>query len=276
MNFFFSPEGINMPPFDPLTPRVLELLKKETGLDDKEAWTNIFLLTSKAEADNDDAEKAFMSDKKGVNMFGWSSRLSYDGSKRGLTINSLIGYTTHHNGKPDGDAQQLFKIFRDLGGEDLSDDSKECDASREAASRLSRKIQDLQNDSKWIRANWTALCRDGGYIRETMKAWNAVGVERPSALAIATVFDCSLNQGHDGKDGGCVNLKKLAVKGNEDETLKNFNAWRRKVAGTNDYNSPPSNGKHRADQYEKLRDGKCYSLLQCRDKIQKAISWEMK
>lgn len=82
----------------------------------------------------------------------------------------------------------------------------------------------------------------------------------------------------DGKDGGCNNLEKLGVKGNEDATLEKYNKWRRKVAGTNEYNEPKSNGENRADMFEDLRKAKCFSLTgaEATKAIKKAISWEMK
>lgn len=260
---------------DPLNPQVLALLQKETGLASKEAWWNIWWLVSKAEQDNDDRAKAFGSADKNVSLFQYADALSYDWKDRGVTI-GLVGFTTHDNGKPDGDAQKLFETYAGLGGEDLRGMSKNCAKDKADAEALIKKIKSIGKDPKWIEAQWRCLCVDGGYIRETMKAFKAIGIPKPSALAIATVFDASLNQGHDGKDGGCVNLKKLGVDGKEDETLQKYNAWRRKVAGTNDYNSPAVNGQNRADQFEKLRAGKCYSLEKCDDQIKKAISWEMK
>lgn len=260
---------------DPLDATVLALLEKETGLGDREAWWNVFWLTSKPEHDNDVRAKAFATDKKDVSLFQYSEALSYDWKERGVTI-GLVGFTTHDNGKPKGDAQRLFKIYESLGGDKLGPMSANCAKDKDAAHELVKKIKTLGTDPKWIQAQWHALCEEGGYIRETIKAWKSIGIDTPSALAIATVFDTSLNQGWDGKDGGCVHLKKLGVKGDENETLKKYNAWRRKVAGTNDYNDPEINGKNRADQYEKLRVAKKYSLKDCSEDIKKAIGWEMK
>ena len=68
---------------------------------------------------------------------------------------------------------------------------------------------------------------------------------------------------------------KLGVPGDEDASLRKFNAWRRTVAGKNEYNDPPSNGVHRADMYEELRKAKCFKLDDPA-LIKKTISWEMK
>lgn len=260
---------------NPLNPAVLAMLEKETGIGSEEAWRNVFWLISKPEHDNDKKEKAFESDKKGVSLFSYASALSYDWRERGVTM-GLVGFTTGYNGKDTGDAIDLFKIYASLGGEDLIPLAKGCTKNKDQCAKLIKKINSIGNDPKWIEAQWRALFEDRGYLRQTVKTWKEVGVDKPSALAIATVFCTSLNQGFDGSDGGCVHLKKLAVHGDENATLEKYNAWRAKVAGTNDYNSPPINGKNRAGQYEKLRQAKCFSLVGCDDEIKKAISWEMK
>ena len=220
---------------------------------------------------------AFGSSKKGVSLFEWSSALSYDWRERGVTM-GLVGFTTGCNGKDTGDAFPLLKLYASLGGPDLTQMAEGCTRDKTRAAALIAKIQEIGRDPKWIEAQWRSLFVKGGYFHETMSAWKKVGVERPSALAIATVFCTSLNQGWDGPDGGCTYLVKLGVAGNEDATLAKYNAWRRKVAGTNDYNSPPINGANRADQYEKLRVAKMFSLdgPDATAAIKSAISWTMK
>jgi hypothetical protein len=260
---------------DPLNPSVLELLRKETGLGDRDAWHNVFWLVAKSEHNVEERSKAFDSDKKGVSLFQYAEALSYDWKVRGVTI-GLVGFTTHHEGKNVGDAQKLFSMYKGMGGEDLAPLSKDCAKDKAACDALVKKIRSLSNDPRWVEAQWRALCVDGGYIRETVKAWRAVGVEKPSALAIATLFDCNLNQGADWKLGGSTNLKRLGVSGNESESLKKFNAWRRTVAGTNNFNNPAVNGHNRSDQFEKLRVAGCFSLKGCDAKIKEAISWTMK
>lgn len=264
--------------FDPLTPDVLALLGKATGLSDKEAWTNIWLLVSKSEHDNTDPQKAFLTDE-GDSLFTYASALSYDAKKRGVTI-GIVGWTTANDGKDgQGDAPELFEQYKQLGGEDLAPYIDGCTRSKEKREKLIAKIKTLKNDPKWSQAQFQNLVTGGGYLAQTIKAWKKVGISTPSALAIATVFDTSLNQGFDDeKYGGCVNIVKLGVKGDEDKTLGNFNAWRRKVAGTNDFNSPPSNGVNRADMYEELRRGKQFDLkgADATKAIKKAISWNMK
>lgn len=264
-----------------LTPEVLKLLGSTTGLADAEAWQNIWLLVSKGEQDNEDPKKAFLDDKGG-SLFTYAAALSYDASQRGVTIGA-VGWTTANDGKDgDGDAPELFKAYAKLGGEDLTPLCKGCTSSKSAREKLIAKIHGLADDPRWVLAQWQQLLSpgtpDGAYLYNTVHAWKKVGIQNPSALAIATVFDASLNQGNFGKDGGCLNLEKLAVKGDENATLEKYNAWRRKVAGTNQYNEPSSNGQNRADQFEKLRHAGVFSLKgpEAAKAIKSALSWTMK
>lgn len=258
---------------DPLTPEVLTMLGKATGIFDKEVWTNIWLLISKSEHANTDVKKTFLTDT-GESLFTYASALSYDAKKRGVTL-GIVGWTTANDGKDgQGDAPVLFRQYKELGGEDLMPYVDGCVKSKDKRDKLIAKIQSLKTDPKWAQAQFQNLVTGDGYIAQTVKAWKKIGVEAPTPLAIATVFDASLNQGFAGTDGGCVNLVKL--RGTEDDVLKKYNVWRRKVAGTSEYNDPPSNGKNRADQFEILRKAGCYSLKKCDKDIQKAISWEMK
>jgi len=71
-------------------------------------------------------------------------------------------------------------------------------------------------------------------------------------------------------------LIKLGIEGNEPATLKKYTAWKTKVAGKNEYNDPPSNGKNRGKMYEDLLEAKCFSLKGCDAEIKKAVSWKMK
>lgn len=265
---------------DPLNPAVLALLEKATGLGSAEAWRNIWLLVSKGEHDNEDPKKAF-ADDRGDNLFVYSSALSYDWKERGVTM-GLVGWTTACDGKEGrGDAPSLFGIYKQLGGDDLNPYCKGTTSSKNACRKLIKKIKSLEGDARWVQAQWQQLVTksdDGAYIYHTIETFKKIGIQKPSALAIATVFDASLNQGFDGKDGGTVNLEKLAVHGNENATLEKYNAWRRKVAGTNDYNSPECNGINRADQFEKLRKAGAFALTgnEAAKAIKDAISWQMK
>lgn len=180
-----------------LSPDVLALLKTTTGLDDAEAWRNIWLLVSKSEHDNTDPAKAFLTDK-GKSLFSYASALSYDWKDRGVTM-GIVGWTTACDGKDGkGDAPVLFKIYKELGGEDLMKYCDGCTKDKSKCSALIKKIESLAGDPKWIQAQWKQLVTkadDGAYLYHTIDTWKKLGIQ-PSALAIATVFDASLNQGY--------------------------------------------------------------------------------
>lgn len=275
-----APAEVSKPNGNPLSPEVLKMLKETTGLGDAEAWRRIWLLVSKSEHDNTDPAKAFLTDK-GKSLFAYASALSYDWKERGVTM-GIVGWTTGNDGKDGrGDAPELFKVYKSLGGEDLMPYCDGCCKDKAKCTKLIKKIESLADDPLWIQAQWKQLVTKadcGAYLYHTVSSFKKIGIDSPSALAIATVFDASLNQGYDGKDGGCVMLEKLGVKGDENATLEKYNQWRAKVAGTNDYNSPPINGKNRAKQFEDLRKAKVFTLTggDALKEIQRAISWEMK
>lgn len=262
---------------DPLNPQVLDMLKRETGIGSKEAWENVFLLVSKGEHDNQKKERTFLVGRRGQSVFGWAAALPYDWTDRGVTM-GLIGFTTAYGGRKNdakGQAMRLFRHYKSLGGEDLSPLAVGATWDKSVAERLVKKVESIGDDPRWILAQWQATVTGDGPIHHTVQGWKSVGVAAPSALAIATIFDASLNQGTDGVHGGVTWLKRLAVRGNEDATLREFNKWRRTVAGTNNYNATLSNGRNRADTFEKLRVARCFSLQGCSAAIADAISWRM-
>ena len=122
------------------------------------------------------------------------------------------------------------------------------------------------------------LVNSGGYLYDTMAAWGKVGVTKPSALAIATIFDAALNHGADGVHGACKTLVKIGVDSNQNESLRRFNLWRQTIAGKKSYASCEHNGKSRAHMFEHLRKEKVPSLegKEAENAIQKAVSWVMK
>lgn len=257
---------------DPLNPTVLDLLGKATGLYDKEAWTNIWTLVSKAEHNNDDPTKAFLTDE-GKSLFGYASALSYDQSKRGVTLGA-IGWTSGDGGKDGhGDAPELFKMYKKLGGEDLMPYVDGCCSSKEKCKKLIDKIHSIQDDPKWIQAQFQNLVTGEGYIAQAMRAWNKAGVEKPSALAIGVAFDTLLNM---GDPPAAKHLVKLATKGDEPKTLKDYCKWKTSESGKNEYNDPPINGKNRGQMWADLVDAKCFSLKNCDSQMRKAMAWKMK
>jgi len=261
-----------------LTPEVLRMLEDATGLGDRDSWLGIWFLISKAEQDNEKVSGTFEIESSKGSLFGYASALSYDMKQRGVTI-GLVGWTTGNDHKDGaGDAPELFKIYKSLGGDDLMPYVKGCCGSKEKCDVLIRKIHSIATDPKWIAAQWKQLVTnspDGAYIFHTMAAFKKIGIAKPSALALSVVLDTSLNQGHDGPDGGCSHLIKLATKGNEIKTLEAYIAWKSKVAGTNEYNDPPSNGKARAKMFGDLLKAKCFDL-KSQSALKAAVGWTMK
>jgi len=263
-------------PAEALSTEVQDILEKATGLRSREAWTNIWLLISKSEQDNDKTSGTFEIETNKGSVFGYASALSYDQKKRGVTL-GLVGWTTANDGKDGkGDAPGLFKLYKSLGGEDLMPLADGCCKSKDKCDKLIKKIHSIASDPKWIQAQWKHLVSEDGYIFQTMRGFKKIGIPTPSALAIGVVLDTSLNQGFDGPDGGVDHLIKLGVDGDEAKTLEKYVAWKTKVAGSNEYNDPPINGKNRGKMYEILLDAKCFSLKGCEKEIKKAVSWEMK
>jgi hypothetical protein len=253
-----------------LSPAVLSILEKATGLGDKEAWTNIWFLISKSEHDNSDPADTFLTDK-GTSLFGYASALPYDFKIRGVTM-GLVGWTVADSGKDGhGDAPALFKIYKSLGGDDLMPYVPGCAGNKSKCDKLIAKIHSIADDPKWIQAQWTQLvsdCEDGGYIFKTMAAWKKAGVPKPSALAIGVVLDTQLNTG----------IPKIsdAVHGDEIKTLEAYCDWKIKISGKNEYNDPPENGTNRGKMYKDLLRAKCFSLKDCDAQLKKAMSWNMK
>ena len=263
-----------MKPEHALNEKTLKILGDVAGIYDFNEWLACWLLVSKSEHDNEKPEKTFIG-AKGESVFKYADFLPYDWTERGVTC-GLVGFTSANCGKDAwGDLQPVLKILKKRGGPDLLKYADSCHKDKASAKKLCKKIHGLDDKDfdLFVEAQFEALIVPGGYIFETVNAWKKVGVENPSMLAIATVFDTSLNQGHDGKDGGCKNLIKIGKdhKGDEDKILEKYNDWRRKVAGSTNYNSCRHNGENRSDMFDKLR-GKKFTV----DNVIDVIGWKMK
>lgn len=266
-----------MHPKDVLHEKVLERLGDATGVYDYDQWLACWFLISKSEHDNEDPDKTFAC-AKGGSVFQYCDALSYDWKQRGVTC-GIVGFTTANSGKAEwGDLQPVLEILKRDGGPNLVRYAKTCHQDKDDAKKLCRKIRSLKGSDldAFIDAQFEALLDKGGYLYETVHAWKQAGVDAPSILAIATVFDASLNQGHDGKDGGCTNLVKIAEShhGDENKILKRFNAWRREVAGSKNYNSCAHNGESRSDMFETLRKrGQFQTRVEDAERV---VTWTMK
>ena len=248
-------------PKQALTGPVLDLLKKETGIGDFDTWLRVWLLISKSEHDNEDVDGTFEIETNKGSVFGYASELSYDKNERGVTF-GLVGWTSKQDG-PD-----LFSKYHELGGPDLV---QQCKRGGRA---LISKIHSLADDDLFIRAQWENLCAKHGYIYETMKSFKKLDIKKPSALAIACLLDCNLNQGYDGKFGGSKNIEKLGTQGDERKTMKDFLKWRLPIADTHDFNQRP-NGSSRVKMFQHIFDHGDMDLSDMAV-ISKALRWNMR
>lgn len=264
-----SKEGIKH-----LPPKVLKTLGQVAGFDDPVSWSNLLSLTGKAEQDS---LKWWEADDGG-DVYIYAKNLPYDwnkGPKRGVTI-GIVGFTTHHEGKPQGDAQDLFKEYAKLGGEDLGPMSRKCDCEADDCKKLIAKIKGLKNDDKWQQAQWNRMVSSGGYIFESVKLLKKYKVP-VTPLALAAIYDAGMNQGITGKHGAADMAKDVpeSAHGNADKFVAAFLKIRKPIAGTGAFNDPPVNGHNRVQQYVDLLEKKCWDL---KDDalVKKATSWAMK
>ena len=84
--------------------------------------------------------------------------------------------------------------------------------------------RDLKSPNMLVDDNWRVKIADLGMSKVFDEV--AAAADICSALAIGTVLCTSLNQGYDSGDGGCTNLVKLGVHGDEKATLVKYNKWR--------------------------------------------------
>lgn len=262
-----------------LTPEILKMLERETGLGDAHAWSNIMSVVSKGE--HDSLEWWLDSEKDSIYGYGamlpWDWRVGTEGGGRGVTL-GIVGFTTHHEGKPAGDAQLLFKEYAKLGGKNLAPMSVDCAHDKDAGNRLIKEIKRVADDPKWMHAQWNCLLADtgSGYVYETMRMCKKRGIAKPCALTIAALFDCSMNHGATGAYGS----RKLAEKvpehvKDEKAFLKEFLEIRLPIAGKHGLASPPINGTNRVKQFIELLQKGCMDLKDDAA-IRKATDWEMK
>lgn len=238
-------------------PGVMQMLGKQTGIDNPEVWDNILKLTNKSEQNNLRWDK----------YYNYAEKLDYDGHMRGVTA-SIWGFTTRH-GNQDGDAIPLFKEYERLGGKvDLM-------ALKNKDSALIKTIRGMESDPIWKKAVWNRFSQT--YIADTMKTLRERGFDKPSPLTVAALLDCALNQGSTGNKGmfWCVDKVPSHIR-NEKEFLARFLDVREKVAGTNQFNSPPINGKNRVNQYRELLERRATSLVNSDAAIKDVTSWVMR
>ena len=257
-----------------MTPDVVALLQDTVGIEDVESLTAMFFLLSKSEHDNERWDDMFRGND-GFSVFFFAKALDYDRHERGVTV-GIAGWTTANGGKDQhGDFIRLAERYKRLGGLDLRQESKGLTDNPVKAKKFERMIRKLHGDygTRFVKAQFKELCSPGGYVYEASNALRNAGIVKPSALAVAAVMDTIVNQGIGGR--WCA-IDWLRDHRTTDETalLDGFLAWKRISATKNHHNSPPVNGKNRADMFKNLLDTKEFALR--RKACENVVRWTMK
>jgi hypothetical protein len=256
------------------TSAVVDVLTTATGIQSVESLVGCFFLLSKSEHDNTEWEKTFLT-ADGDCVFFYAKALDYDVEQRGVTV-GIAGWTTANGGRDDrGDFIRLAERYKRLGGLDLRPGSKGLTGNKAKARRFCRDIHTLHGDyaDRWITAQIKELCSEDGYVYEAVKGLRDAGVSSPKALSVAIVMDTAVNQGFGGKWCPLKWLRNNASS-NEEKLMTEFLAWKRVSATKNHHNSPPSNGRKRADMFMDLVESGDWDLA--RSACEKVVTWRMK
>lgn len=228
---------------------IADMLLKKTGLD-SEQWDNIADLIGKSEHN---MGKGWASDPG--KFYGSCEELEYDKDTRGTTI-TAFGATT---GKGYNDAKRLFKEYG-TSAEDLGLGNFQ---------RFKKNIHNLRDNPKWQQAVWRWFHSE--YVAPSVSALEGLGFT--SALTVAAVTDCALNQGFTGKHGAKTLMGMVGRARSEKAFLRRFLDERAKVADKNSYNEN-GNGARRVGMYRKLLDQGQLDLRD-KDRVRDAMSWKM-
>ena len=258
-----------------LSQHVVRVISNAVHISDVDKITGMFFLLSKSEQDNERWEDTFRCAADGNSVFFFAKRLDYDGEDRGCTV-GIAGWTTANGGNDKhGDFIKLAARFKRMGGLDLRQESKGLTEKSNKVKKFERLIQGLHGEyaERFVRAQFKELCSPKGYIYEAHKALCDAGIENPSPLAIAAVMDTVINQGIGGK---YCPIDWIRDHPTEDEKvlLDGFLDWKRVAATKNHHNSPPSNGRERADMFKKLLRAGQQDLS--RAACEEAVQWKMK
>lgn len=230
---------------------IAQMLLKETGLDSTQ-WDNIADLIAKPEQDQ---ERGWNRDPG--KFYGFCKDLDTD--DRGYTL-TAFGATT---GEGVDDAQRLFKEF--------GTSAKELGLGKGDGEQFQRNIRALGNNPKWQQAVWRWFHKE--YVAKSVAELRERGFT--SALTIAAVTDCSLNQGFFGKHGSEKLMGRIGRVSSEAEFLERFLDERDKHVDDKKmmYNAY-GNGARRVAMYRKLLKR---GQLDLRDKgaVRDAVDWKM-
>ncbi len=253
------------------TGRVRDRLARLTGHGNPEKWSNIMSLIGKSEHD----DTRWWRDAKGKSVYGYAEPLKYDQRERGVTM-GLVGFTTHHAGKPNGDAWDLYREYRRLGGDPKTADRLEAlsrSANRGPASELVGLVRRLEKDPKWVQAQWNRFI--DAYVAPSAQILKKAGVRKPSALSLAAVVDASINQGVGGRLGAAAIAKRVGRVQDDGEFLRRFSAAREPTASQNGHNSSVSNARNRVRQFVRLLELGEADLVGADRAIAKITGWKM-
>lgn len=255
------------------SPDTLTFLQSKTGLD-AEQWNNIMRMVNKSEQDD-------------PSFSGWVKYYGYCediGDGRGITM-SIQGATTGgpNDGGPDGPG--LFQLFNKYNGASnptiaggLSDAGVKATMSgkilkiNESTSAFCSKIKGLNNNAAWRAAVWESFYNN--YISYAVQQAKQRNFNDP--VIIGAFTDSALNQGATGSSGSLQDmLSKSGSSTNETTFFTAFTKLRETVAGTQDFNSPPINGKNRALMWLNMYNDGGKTLVGVDSLVTKVTGWTM-
>jgi chitosanase len=254
------------------SPATLTFLQSKTGLD-AEQWNNIMRMVNKSEEDDP-------SFSGWVKYYGYCQNI---GDGRGITM-SIQGATTGGPNDDGPDGPGLFLLFNKYNGASkpsiaggLTDAGVKAKMDgailkiEESDSAFCTKIKGLENNANWRAAVWEAFYND--YISYAVT--QAKKRNFNDALTIGAFTDSALNQGTTGSGSLQDMLNQSGSSTNELTFMTKFSDIREKVAGTDDFNSPPINGKNRALMWLELYQDKDNTLINVDSDITKVTGWTM-
>ena len=255
------------------SPATLSFLQSKTGLD-AEQWNNIMRMVNKSEQDD-------------PSFSGWVKYYGYCediGDGRGITM-SIQGATTGgpNDGGPDGPG--LFQLFNKYNGASnptiaggLSDAGVKATMSgkilkiNESTSAFCAKIKALGTNANWRAAVWESFYDN--YISYAYQQATKRGFT--DANIIGAFTDSALNQGATDSTGSLQDmLSKSGSSTNETTFFTAFTKIRESVAGTQDFNSPPINGKNRALMWLNMYNDGGKTLVGVDSLVTKVTGWTM-
>lgn len=241
---------------------------------DAEQWNNVMRMVNKSEQDD-------------PSFSGWVQYYGYCqdiGDGRGITM-SIQGATTGgpNDGGPDGPG--LFLLFNKYNGASnpsiaggLADAGVLATMNgsilkiNQSTSAFCAKINGLENNANWRAAVWESFYNN--YISYAVQQARQRNFNDP--VIIGAFTDSALNQGATGGSGSLQDmLSKSGSSTNETTFFTAFTKLRETVAGTQDFNSPPINGKNRALMWLNMYNGGGKSLVGVDSLVTSVTGWTM-